>query len=97
MKHQISTDDVKHLATLSALTLDDDEAESLRADITNILTYIDQLSELDTAGVEPTYQVTGLQNVFRDDVVTLSNVNSDTLVEAAADSLNHQFKVPKVL
>ena len=59
----ILIDDVHHLAQLSSLQLDDAEAEALRVDLGNIIGYIEQLSELDTEGVEPTYQVTDLQTV----------------------------------
>ena len=40
---QISSDDVRHLAQLSSLQLEDTEVEALRADITNILTYVKQI------------------------------------------------------
>ena len=66
---QISRDDVQHLAQLSSLHLSDDEVDGLQQDIGNILQYIQQLGELDTEGVEPTYQVTELENVWREDEV----------------------------
>lgn len=97
MTHQISSDDVAHLASLSAIALTPEEAELLRGDISNILDYIEQLGGLDTSGVEPTYQVTGLENVFREDEVQDSGVTVDTIFAEAPDSVNHQFKVPKVL
>ena len=59
----ITTDDVRHLAQLSNLQISDDEVDTLRGDLENILGYIEQLSELDTSGEEPTYQVTALENV----------------------------------
>lgn len=93
----ISTDDVHHLAQLSSLQLDDHEAEALRVDLGNILGYIDQLSELDTEGVEPTYQVTDLQNVWRDDVVDNYGLGRDELLALAPAADNNQIKVPKVL
>lgn len=93
----ISTDDVKHLASLSALSLSDDEIQSLRGDIEAILGYVEQLNTLDTTGVEPTYQVTGLENVWRTDTVQESGVETETLLGLAADSHDQQFKVPKVL
>lgn len=93
----ISTDDVFHLARLSSLQLDDQEAEALRVDLENILGYIDQLSELDTDGVEPTYQVTDLQNVWRDDTVDDYGTGRDELIAIAPDADQQQIKVPKVL
>lgn len=94
---QISTNDVQHLASLSSLQLDENEVESLRTDLEHILGYIEQLSELDTTGVEPTYQVTDLQNVWRDDVVDNYGISKDELLALAPASENYQIKVPKVL
>lgn len=93
----ISRDDVQHLAQLSSLQLDDNEIDALQADLGNILGYVEQLSELDTTGVEPTYQVTDLQNVWRDDSVIDYGVSREQLLELSFDSEDHQVKVPKVL
>jgi aspartyl-tRNA(Asn)/glutamyl-tRNA(Gln) amidotransferase subunit C len=94
---QITTSDVHHLAQLSSLQLEDAEVESLRTDLENILGYIEQLSELDTTGVEPTYQVTDLSNVWRDDVVDDYGVDREALLALAPDAEQNQIKVPKVL
>lgn len=94
---KISRDDVQHLAQLSSLQLSDDEVDGLQADISNILGYVAQLDELDTTGVEPTYQVTDLQNVWRDDVVADSPVSREQLLALSKESIDHQVKVPKVL
>jgi len=94
---QISIDDVQHLAQLSSLQLDDSEIEGLRNDLSNILNYVQQLGELDTSGVEPTYQVTDLENVWRDDVVDDYGIDRDRLLALAPASDKNQIKVPKVL
>ncbi len=94
---QISRDDVRHLAQLSSLQLTDDESDELRSDLENILGYVEQLSKLDTTGVEPTYQVTGLSNVWRDDVVIDSGVSREVLLGLPAEYSDSQIKVPKVL
>lgn len=93
----ITKDDVLHLAQLSSLQLADDEIDALKDDLTNIIGYIEQLSTLDTEGVEPTYQVTGLSNVWRDDVVDDGGVSRDTLLALAPEQAGGQVKVPKVL
>lgn len=93
----ISISDVQHLAQLSSLQLDENEAEALRIDLQNILGYIEQLSELDTTGVEPTYQVTDLQNVWREDTIDNYGVDRDTLLELSPAMEKNQIKVPKVL
>ncbi|MFC2601674.1 MAG: Asp-tRNA(Asn)/Glu-tRNA(Gln) amidotransferase subunit GatC [Candidatus Saccharimonas sp.] len=93
----ITNDDVRHLAQLSSLQMSDAEIESLRADIEKIINYINQLDELDTDGVEPTYQVTGLQNVWRDDEIIDSSVSRQQLLALAAEQSDNCVKVPKVL
>ncbi len=94
---QISSDDVQYLAQLSNIQLNDDESAALQADLGNIVTYIQQLSELDTTGVEPTYQVTDLQNVWRADVVDDGGIGREKLLGLTAEQQNNQIKVPKVL
>jgi aspartyl-tRNA(Asn)/glutamyl-tRNA(Gln) amidotransferase subunit C len=94
---QISRDDVLHLAHLSSLQLTGDEVDGLQTDIGNILGYVQQLDELDTTGVEPTYQVTGLENVWREDVIIDDDVTREELLQLSPDSALHQIKVPKVL
>lgn len=93
----ITNDDVRHLAALSSLSLGDDEVEHLRQDLGNILEYIGELSQLDTAGVTPTYQVTGLENIMRDDIVHVDAADRDALLSLAPQSHDHQVQVPKVL
>ena len=94
---QISRDQARQLAQLSGLALSDDELDNLKEDIARILEYITQLGELDTSNVEPTYQVTGLENIWRDDAVIDDHVTREQLLALSPDSLDHQIKVPKVL
>ncbi|AHB42693.1 Aspartyl/glutamyl-tRNA(Asn/Gln) amidotransferase subunit C [Candidatus Saccharibacteria bacterium RAAC3_TM7_1] len=94
---QISRATVVQLATLSSLQLADDEIDGLVTDLGNIIKYVEQLDELDTEGVEPTYQVTNLENVSREDAVQQSEVSRQTLLALAPEQTNRQIKVPKVL
>lgn len=94
---QISHDDVQHLAQLSSLQLTDNEVSSLQVDLENIIGYIKQLDELDTTGVEPTYQVTDLQNVWRNDEVNNYGIATADLLALAPAAEADQIKVPKVL
>lgn len=94
---QISRDDVLHLAQLSSLQLADEEIDGLQTGIANILGYVQQLGELNTDGVEPTYQVTDLENVWRDDTVIDYGVSREQLLELSPESASNQVKVPKVL
>jgi len=94
---QITREDVLHLAQLSSLKLDEAEIDNLQTDIGNILGYVEKLNNLDTEGVEPTYQVTGLSNVWRDDSVIDYGISREELLDLAPASLENCVKVPKVL
>lgn len=94
---KISRDDVGRLAQLSSLALSDDEIDGLQVDIGNILGYVEQLGQLDTSGVEPTYQVTDLENVWRSDEIDDYGIDRNALLALAPDSRDGQVKVPKVL
>lgn len=93
----ISDDDVRYLARLSSLELDDSEVEPLAQDIENILGYVEQLDELNTEGVDPTYQVTDLENIWRDDAVQDDGISRESLLALAPASRENQVEVPKVL
>ena len=93
----ITKNDVQHLAQLSSLQLSDDEINALQGDLSSIVGYIEQLSELDTTGVAPTYQVTGLTNVWREDVVDDGEISREQLLALAPAHTETQIKVPKVL
>lgn len=94
---QITREDVLHLAQLSSLQLTDDEITGLQADISNILGYVEQLGKLNTEGIEPTYQVTGLSNVWRDDKVIDYGIGREDLLKLSSEVIDNQVKVPKVL
>ena len=75
---KLTIDQVRHVAELARLGLADEEMERLTGELSKILDYIDQLEQLDTSTVEPTAQVGGLVDVFREDEVL------DSLPAAAA-------------
>ncbi len=92
-----SASDSQYLAGLSGLALSDAETQALGTDIDNIITYITMLDELDVAGVEPTYQVTDLENVWRKDEVIDGGVTREQLLSLTPETLENQVKVPQVL
>ncbi len=94
---KISKSDVTHLARLSNVSLSDQETEDLQTDLEVIVGYIDQLSTLNTDGVKPTYQVSGLQNVWREDTLVSGEVTREDLLARAPQQQDNQIKVPKVL
>ena len=93
----ITREDVLHLAELSNISLSEDQIEPLMKDLDNIVGYISQLDELDTEGVEPTYQCFDMQNVWREDVIEDFEANREDLLGLTVESEDNQIKVPKVL
>ena len=93
----ITREDVLHLAKLSNISLSEAQIEPLKKDLDNIVGYISQLDELDTEGVEPTYQCFDMQNVWREDVIEEFEANREDLLELTVESEDNQIKVPKVL
>ena len=89
--------DSQYLAGLSGLALADTEAEALDADLDNIIKYITMLDELDVEGVEPTYQVTSLENIMRDDEVDAGLVTREQLLALAPRTRDNQVQVERVL
>lgn len=71
--------DVAHVAKLASLPLNEEEKKKFEKQLGETLDYINQLNEIDTKGVEPTSQVTGLENVTREDVVTPSLPQEEAL------------------
>lgn len=94
---KLSRDDVLKLARLSRLRLSDDEIKQFQAEISEILGYVEQLSSVDTKGLEPTTQVTGLTNVMRRDEVIDYETTQDALLKNAPAVEKKQFKVKRVL
>lgn len=64
---KLTSKDILKLAKLARLRLTDEEVALYQQELTSILTYVEQLNDVDVTGLEPTYQVTGLQNVARRD------------------------------
>lgn len=94
---KISANDVRYLAELSSLELAESEVDALRVDLDNIVSYIEQLGELDTSGIQPTYQVVDLENVYRDDEIIDYGLKRDQLINLASSHTEDSIKVPKVL
>ncbi len=94
---EVNQDTISHLAKLSNFALTDDESARLVTDINGIVQYISQLDELDTTGVEPTYQVFEMENIWRDDEILPQEADREALLALAKEVKDNQIKVPKVL
>ncbi|SFJ76868.1 aspartyl/glutamyl-tRNA(Asn/Gln) amidotransferase subunit C [Halobacillus dabanensis] len=93
---RISKDEVKHVANLARLAITEEEATTFTKQLDDIITYAEQLNELDTTGVEPTTHVLDLKNVMRKDEPK-KWITQDDALQNAPDKQDGQFKVPSVL
>jgi len=92
----LSKDDVAQIADLARLALTDDELESLRGDLSAILSHMDELAAVPTEGVEPMTHAVPMTLRLRDDVAEPS-LDADAAVAAAADHQDGQFRVPHII
>ncbi|MEA2647112.1 MAG: aspartyl-tRNA(Asn)/glutamyl-tRNA(Gln) amidotransferase subunit [Chloroflexota bacterium] len=81
---KLTTEQVRHVAELARLGLDDTELEALAGQLSTILDYIDMLEQLDTSAIPPTAQVGELTDVMRDDEVRPSLGAEAALANAGA-------------
>jgi aspartyl-tRNA(Asn)/glutamyl-tRNA(Gln) amidotransferase subunit C len=90
----LSRDQVLHVARLARLELTDDEIERYAGELSNVLGYIEKISELgDLADVEPTSHVVAVENVLRADEPRPS-WPVEVVLESAPDSAAGGFRVP---
>lgn len=94
---KITTDEVHRIARLAQIAITDDEAKELAKQLGDILTYVEQLDAVDTTGLQPTYQVTGLTGVKRKDQPIKYGVSREGLLQNAAKTNDGYIEVPKVL
>lgn len=85
------------MASLSKISLKEEQIEPLIKDLDSIVSYISQLDELDTENVEPTYQCSDAKNVWREDEIENFEANREDLLALTKESEDNQIKVPKVL
>jgi aspartyl-tRNA(Asn)/glutamyl-tRNA(Gln) amidotransferase subunit C len=93
---KISKQEVEHVAKLARLELSEQEQEKLTDQLSNILTYVEKLNELDTRGVEPTSHVLDIKNVMREDRGAPSLPQARALANAPEQAAGH-YKVPKII
>lgn len=87
---------VRHIAKLARIAVSDAEVAAFAPELSNILGWIEQLQEVDVAGVEPMTAVIPNTLRLRDDVVTQGDIQSEILANAPVAEHGF-FAVPKVI
>src|ERR1041385_4199667 len=93
---RLTLDEVRHVAQLAALELDDAEAGRLCDDLSSILDHIAALEAVDVSGVEPSFHALGVVSVLRADRVQPC-LQREQALAAAPEHESGGFAVPKVL
>jgi aspartyl-tRNA(Asn)/glutamyl-tRNA(Gln) amidotransferase subunit C len=93
---EISKAMIEKLANLARLEFDEDAKASLQTDLQRMISFVDQLNEVDTTGVEPLLHMSPEINVLRDDEVNNELTREEGLKNAALKD-GEFFKVPKVM
>lgn len=93
---KLSKDHIKHVAKLANLPLTEEEEEKLGEQLSQTLDYVNKLEEISTKDVEPTSQVTGLENVTREDEV-LPSLSQEEALKNAKSTYQGYIKVKAIL
>ena len=88
--------DIDQVALLARLELTNDEREQLAGQLRSILEHVDQLSTIDTTGVQATRHPIPLDTPFREDALG-AHLSHDEALENAPESDGESFVVPRVV
>jgi aspartyl-tRNA(Asn)/glutamyl-tRNA(Gln) amidotransferase subunit C len=93
---RISEEQVKHVAHLARLAITEEEAQMLTEQLDKIITYAEQLNELNTDHVEPTAHVLEIKNVMREDHAK-EGLPREEVLKNAPEHQDGQIKVPGIM
>jgi len=93
----LSRDDILKLASLARISLSDDEVEEFSSELSAILKYVEQLSDVEVSGLQPTNQVTGLTNVMREDEVIDYGYQPADLLKNVPRVKDNQLQVKRMI
>lgn len=85
------------LEKLSFLKVSDDKREEIIAQLSEIVTFVDNLSELNTDGVDDKFAMTNAQTPLREDMPHCDTQINDEILKHAPNSADHFFIVPKII
>ncbi|MBZ5750902.1 MULTISPECIES: Asp-tRNA(Asn)/Glu-tRNA(Gln) amidotransferase subunit GatC [Metabacillus] len=93
---RISTDQVKHVANLARLAITEEDAELFTSQLDAIISFAEQLNEVDTENVKPTSHVLDMKNIMREDI-SEKGLSNEEVVKNAPDHADGYIRVPSIL
>lgn len=95
---ELTRDEIIHLATLANLTLNEAEVEKLRKQLTETVVFVENLSELKTDEVKPTFSATDLKDIFFEDgQPNTRGLKKEEALKNASKKNNDYFVVKRIL
>ncbi len=85
------------LENLSNLKISDDKREEVISQLSEIVAFVDNLSELDTSGVDDTFAMTNNATPLREDSPSSNQQITDDILRHAPKAENDLFIVPKII
>lgn len=95
----IAKKDLEHIAWLSRLELSEEDKEKYTPKLNSVLDYFEEIDKVNTEGVEPTYHVLPVSNVFRDDEagVPTGSLSQEEVLSNAPKKQDGFFKAPRMM
>lgn len=93
---KIDENQITHVSNLARLNLKEDEKHEFSKQLSDIISYVEKISELDTSNVKPVDHIEDIKNIFREDTVSKS-IDRDEINKVAPKFEDGHFIVPKVL
>lgn len=94
-KGKITEKQVEHVSMLASLELDKRQLKKFQSQLSQVIEYVERLSEVDTKRVKPTSQITGLENVFREDE-SAPSLTQEQVLSGAKREYKGFFKVEAI-
>ena len=85
------------LEKLSFLKVNEDKREDIITQLSEIVSFVDNLSELDTDGVDDTFAMSDKATFTREDSPSCDATINDDILKHAPKSEDHFFIVPKII
>ncbi len=88
---------LSRLEKLSFLKVADDKREEIIKQLSEIVSFVDNLSELDTDGVDDNFAMSDAATPLREDIPSCDTSVNDDILKHAPKSADHFFIVPKII
>lgn len=88
---------VLDVAKLARIDLTEEEAARYQEQMDKVLSYVEQLDQIDVEGIEPTAHAAAVFDVIREDVATGTSIDREKVLANAPDTALDQIKMPKVI